>query len=42
MPTERIEHQTPTGVTEVDNLDDAQLEELVRRGREARLHLLKE
>jgi hypothetical protein len=42
MPTERVEHRLPARLEELDAMDEAQLERLVARGRQARLHAVPE
>ena len=37
MPTERVEHRPPSTLQELDEMDTAELERLVARGRERRL-----
>jgi hypothetical protein len=37
MPTERVEHRSPTTLREIQEMDTAELERLVARGRERRL-----
>jgi hypothetical protein len=37
MPQERVQHTTPSTLEELERMDTASLEELVRKGRERRL-----
>jgi hypothetical protein len=37
MPTERVEHRLPTGLEELERMDEKQPERLVAKGRERRL-----
>ena len=37
MPTERVEHRPPSTLKEIQEMDTAELERLVARGRERRL-----
>ncbi len=40
MPTERVEHRPPSTLQELEQMDTAELERLVARGRERRLRAL--
>jgi hypothetical protein len=40
MPTERVEHRKPGSLEELEQMDTAQLEQLVAAGRKRRLQAL--
>jgi hypothetical protein len=42
MPTERVEHHRPTTLSDLEQMDTAQLQALVAHGRQRRLALVKE
>jgi hypothetical protein len=41
MPTERVEHRPPSTLEELEQMDTAELERLVARGREQRLQAIR-
>jgi hypothetical protein len=41
MPTERVEHRPPSTLEELEQMDTAELERLVARGRERRLQAVR-